>query len=480
MRHYIAGAGQLFTGGRPAWPAGNNWGKIRMRLSALVRLTALSLALTGGAATASEEDIYSIRFSEDGKYLITGGSGGFTLADNQKHTGGVKIWNSQTGTLVETLGQRSDLDTIFGNQYGRVGDRRWGISNFKDVVLTGDYPDGRILVIPSSLGLMGQAPEAGLPSFIGGHLDVAGQQPSRIDITGITENEGDCDPKSGFQDYVGPIVTSHNGHFAAIVVNTCHASVTKDDQQVGFEFRSDLHVMNLDTFEITHSVDRIDAGVYALGITENGKRAAFVGRDRFAVIDLDNGKQHVVERYPESEFVIPRQFSTLRFSRDGEKLVSLRNIYDIESGYEEDLKWSANGAKKPRRISSVSVAPDLSYFALVLPKRSLIMFGDDGLPQSYGKADKVVLMDTRSGERRDLDVDGSMTEGKRCVTDISPDSERVAVGCKGGLLRVYHARSGELIWKKTNVGKKEDNGLMQVRHNATDELFALLDADNGY
>jgi hypothetical protein len=55
-----------------------------------------------------------------------------------------------------------------------------------------------------------------------------------------------------------------------------------------------------------------------------------------------------------------------------------------------------------------------------------------------------------------------MTEGKRCVTDISRDSSRAAVGCKGGLLGVYHARTGKLIWHTRNIGKKQDNGLMQV------------------
>ena len=105
----------------------------------------------------------------------------------------------------------------------------------------------------------------------------------------------------------------------------------------------------------------------------------------------------------------------------------------------------------------------------------MITFGDDGLPRSYGKADKVVLLDTETGVRTELEITKSMTEGKRCVTDISPDSERVAVGCKGGLLRVYNARTGKLVWNKHNVGRKEDNGLTTVQFDAMDELFALLD-----
>jgi hypothetical protein len=222
-------------------------------------------------------------------------------------------------------------------------------------------------------------------------------------------------------------------------------------------------------------MEHIDAGVYALGITDTGNRVAFVGRDQFAVIDLDSGKQSVVESYPNSEFMIPRQFSTLQFSKDGTKLISLRNIYDIATGTEQNLKWAEGEDTKPRRISSVKVAPDLSFFAIVAPKRSLITFGEDGLPQSYGKADKVLLLDTNTGVRTELEITDSMTEGKRCVTDISPDSSRVAVGCKGGLLRVYEARTGALIWNKQNLGKKEDNGLMHVRYNALDEFHAMLD-----
>ena len=69
-----------------------------------------------------------------------------------------------------------------------------------------------------------------------------------------------------------------------------------------------------------------------------------------------------------------------------------------------------------------------------------------------------------------------MTEGKRYVTDTSPDSSRVAVGCKGGLLGVYHARTGKLIWHTRNIiGKKQDNGLMQVQYDAADQFLTLVD-----
>jgi WD40 repeat protein len=446
-----------------------------MNLANLFTTTAVCLSLFSGTLNATEEDIYSIHFSEDGKHLVTGGASGFTLPDEQKHSGGIKIWNSETGALEEALGQRSDLDSIFGQQYGRVGSSRWGISNFKDVVLSGTYPNGRVLVLPSSLGRMVNNDHVQMPEFIGGYMDFSAKQAYRIELSQLSREKGNCDPKTGFHDYLGPVVPSNNGHYAAIVVNTCKTSTAEDGRSPDFEYRSDLHIMDLAKFKVIKSVEHIDAGVYALGITDSGKRIAFVGRDRFAIMDLDTGKQRVVEAYEDSEFMIPNQFSTLQFSTDGKKLISLRNIYDIESGTEQVLKWAEGEARKPHRISSVKVAPDLSYFAIVVPKRSMIMFGDDGLPHSYGKADKVVLLSTGNGKRTELEITHSMTEGKRCVTDISPDSSRVAVGCKGGLLRVYHARTGELIWNKRNIGKKQDNGLMQVQYDTLDQWYTGLD-----
>lgn len=451
-----------------------------MTLSNLFKTAALSAVLLSGTAHATDEDIYSVHFTADGKHIITGGAGGFTLADNEKYTGGIKIWDSKTGSVVQAMGQRADLDKVFGQEYGRVGNARWGISNFKDVVMTGNYPNGRILLLPSSLGHMVDNGGAQLPDFVGAYIDMKDHHARRIELSQLDGEKGNCDPRTGFHDYVGPIVPSNNGRFAAIVVNTCKAIQNKDDRQTRFEYRSDLQIMDLAKLKVIKTVNKIDAGVYALGITDSGKRVAFVGRDRFAVLDLDTGKRHVVESYDDGVFMIPRQFSTLQFSRDGSKLVSLRNIYDIDTGVEQPLKWAEGDSKRPRRISSVSVAPDLSYFAMVVPKRSLIMFGDDGLPHSYGKADKVVLLDTRSGKQTELEVTKSMTEGKRCVTDISPDSTRIAVGCKGGLLRVYNAHTGKMIWDKQNIGKEEDNGLMRTRYDATRQFFALTGTAGPY
>lgn len=62
---------------------------------------------------------------------------------------------------------------------------------------------------------------------------------------------------------------------------------------------------------------------------------------------------------------------------------------------------------------------------------------------------------------------------------MSPTSLRtgspVAVSCKGGLLRVYSASTGKLIWNKRNIGKKQDNGLMQVHYDTLDQLYTILD-----
>ena len=447
-----------------------------MRLSGLLKTTVLGVAMAVGTiAHASEADIYSVQFSEDGKYIITGGSGGYTLATSGEHTGGIKVWDSKSGSLVEAMGKRDDLDSVFGNQYGRVGSRRWGISNFKDVVLSGSYPKGKVILLPSSLGHIVSQNEVEMPEFVGAYMDFKGKPAARIDFEQFTKTKGNCDPRTGFHDYIGPIVPSENGKYAAIVVNTCHASKQASDSSVRYEYNSDLHIMELGSLKVKHSYKGIDAGVYALGISDNGKRAAFVGRDNFAILDLKSGNKHIVESYNDGVFNIPRQFSKLHFTKDGKKLVSLRKIYDINTNTEQDLKWTSTKFKKPRRISSIKIAPDLSYFAVVVPKRALIMFGDDGLPQSYGKADKVLLLNAKTGVQTELKVTDSLQEGKRCVTDISPDSKRVVVGCKGGILQVYNARTGKVIWKKHNIGKKDTaEHLIQAQYMPYDKYLSML------
>ena len=447
-----------------------------MKFSGLFTATLLGVAMsTASISNANEADIYSIQFSDDGKHIITGGNGGYTLAKEDQHSGGIKVWDSSTGSLVEAMGQRDDLDSIFGDKFGRVGNPRWGISNFKDVVLSGSYPEGKVVLLPSSLGHVISQNDIEMPHFVGAHMDFSGKPVARIDFNQFTKTKGNCETGSGFHDYIGPVVPSENGKYAAIVVNTCHANKQASDSSVRFEYSSDLHVMELSNLKVVRSFNKIDAGVYALGISDNGKRAAFVGRDSFTVVNLQSGKKHIVETYNGESFAIPRQFSKLHFSNDGNKLVSLRKIYDVNTGKEDDLKWTSTKFKKPRRISSITIAPDLSYFAMVVPKRSLIMFGEDGLPHSYGKADKVLLLNAKTGEQTELEVTDSMEEGKRCVTDISPDSKRVAVGCKGGILRLYSAKTGEIVWKKHNLGKRDSSDhLIQTRSTPFDQYLAML------
>lgn len=437
--------------------------------------TAAALSLLSACSSfADDADIYAIQFSEDGRHLITGGTGGELAGPKDDFTGGIKVWDAGNGELVHSMGSQTDLETVFGTDHGRVGKRRWGISSFKDVVMYGSYPNGKVLLLPSSLGHMTDVDSMETPTFIGGTMDFDNPAPRRIGLSKNSTGHGSCDDNPYMYDYIGPMVPSDNGHFAAIVVNTCHVKATAAktaDQGVSYEYKSTLHVMDLGAQKIISTHENIDAGVYALGISNDGANVAFVGRDRFAVVNADSGEMKVVEAYPDSDFVIPRQFSKLQFSQDGGKLVSLRFIYDIKTGTERPMTWMESDARKPKRITSVTFAPDLSYFVMVQKKQALIMFGEDGLPRSYGKADKVMVMNTETGEKLDLAITDSMTEGKRCVADVSPDSERVAVACKGGIMRMFNARNGELIWSKKNVSyKAQELGehLMRVSNDILD------------
>ena len=77
------------------------------------------------------------------------------LSSLDQFTGGVKVWDATDGKLVHALGYSKDLESVFGTEYGRVGKRRWGISNFKDVVMHGSYPDGKVLLRVESTTLGG-------------------------------------------------------------------------------------------------------------------------------------------------------------------------------------------------------------------------------------------------------------------------------------------------------------------------------------
>jgi WD40 repeat protein len=437
--------------------------------------TLLSLALTGALLTAPaaraipvDDDIYALQFSEDGKYLITGGSGGQSIRPDDNYTGGIKVWSATDGKLIESFGQQAHIYTIFGDDHGRVGKRRWAIHSFKDIVLTGSYPDGKVVLLPSSLGRIHKGNDIELPSFVGGYMDFAGKTPERIKLT-RTGGQDKCAQYGSADEYIGPVVASDNGRYAAVVVNTCKAM---PDRNVPIaQYDSTVHVMDLQTMKVIDTREYVDSGIYALGITNDGKRLAYVGRDQFAVLDLDSGKERVIETYEDAVFQIPRQFSNLFFDKTGSKLVSLHYIYDIDTGRETPLEWKKSSAVEKGRTSAVKVAPDLSYFVLVKPKRSLIVIGEDGLPRSYGKSDRVFVIDTRTGEERELPVSDSMTEGKRCVIDISPDSKLVGVACAGGVLKVFRADSTEMLWQQRNVGyKKEklDRKLIQaLRDGAT-------------
>ncbi|MFA7592291.1 MAG: WD40 repeat domain-containing protein [Thiohalobacteraceae bacterium] len=425
------------------------------------------------SAQAADDDIYAIQFSEDGKFLVTGGSGG--NSPQLEYSGGIKVWDVERGTLVKAFGEQTDLDRIFGAEYGSVGNRHWGISSFKDIVLTGSYPDGKVVLLPSSLGRIDAASNVQLPDFIGGYLDLTSTAASRIPLERTAATSRTCGDSKDAYEYIGPVVPSENGHFAAVVVNTC-----KQDKEPNIpvaQYDSTLHVMDLRTLRLTHTFRNIDSGIYAAGITDDGEHIAFVGRDRFAVMGVADDTSRTIEQYEDAVFQVPRQFSALYFNAQGNKLVSLHYIYDVETGKETELTWQPDSAVNKGRTASVKIAPDLSYFVLVKPKKSLIVFGEDGLPHSYGKSDRVVVVDTKTGEERELAITDSRHEGKKCVTDISPDSRRVAVACMGGIIKVFDVASGNLVWEQRNVGYKRnrlDKNLMQVHGPDDWQQLALL------
>lgn len=441
-------------------------------------IVSFACAWYGVAQSSHANDaIYAVQFSEDGKFLVTGGAGGNTPQLEQ--SGGIKLWNVADGKLVKAFGEQNDLDSIFGAEYGSVGKRRWGIDSFKDIVLTGSYPDGKIVVLPSSLGRLDDARNVQLPGIIGGYMDFTSEESNRIPLDHKTAAARTCGDDNAAYEYIGPVVASENGRYAAVVVNTCKPKLEPNIPVAQYD--STLHVMDLRSLKITQSYPKIDSGVYAAGITNDGARVAFVGRNQFAVIDTKTGGQRVVEKYQDAVFQLPRQFSALYFNDLGTKLVSLHYVYDIESGKETAFTWKDDSVINKGRTASVKVAPDMSYFVLVKPKKSLVVFGEDGLPTSFGKADRVVVVDTKTGSERDLPVSDLRTEGKNCVTDISPDSRRVAVACMGGILKVFDVVSGNVVWEQRNVGFKQDKlnkNLIQV-HNGMDWL-QLAQLDTAY
>lgn len=437
-------------------------------------LTLITLSVCSAIGYANDADIYAVKFSEDGKYLITGGSGGKSAKFDENYTGGIKIWDVESGDLLKAFGQQQDIHRLFGDSYGRIGKRRWAIHSFKDIVFNGSYPEGKVLLLPSSLGEIRGKNGVALPPLLGGYMNFSDKAVNPIDLASVASKDRECGNQDAAYEYVGPVVASENGRFAAVAVNTCKAP---NKLTQGFaEYDTTLMVMDLTSLRITHKFENIDSGMYALGITDDGGRVAYVGRDRFAVVDLGKDKRYTVEEYPNAVFQLPRQFSALYFDKAGKKLVSLHNIYDIEQGTEQPFSWPENSVITKGRTSSVRVASDLSFFVLVKPTRSMIVFGEDGLPRTYGKADRIVMVDAATGKETNLPLTDSNMEGKRCVTDISHDSQRIAVACTGGLIKVFNAHSRKVVWEQRNIGYRKDKldkDLIQARWPADTYLAAI-------
>lgn len=437
-----------------------------------------SQSVIAGPQYPGSEDIFAVQFTEDGNHLVTGGSGGMSEKYDENFSGGIKLWDVNTGALVTALGQQVHIKTIFGEDYGRIGNRRWGIHSFKDIVINGNYPDGKILLLPSSLGRMDSKTGVELPEFFGGSMDLASAETKRLPLMKTAASKQQCGSTDARYEFVGPIVSSDNGRYAAVVVNTCKK---ENDRNVPIaQYNSTLHVVDLTSMKVTKTYNDLDSGMYAVGISNNGERVAYVGRDRFAVIDAADDSKQVIEEYKDAIFQIPRQFSTLYFNDKATKLVSLHYVYDITTGKETALSWPEGSPVTKGRTSDVKVAPDLSYFVLVKPKRSLITFGEDGLPRAYGKADKIFVVDTKTGSERELQVSDSRTEGKRCVTDVSPDGRRIAVACSGGMIKVFDAASGNTVWEQRNVGYKRqtlDRNLIQVNNDNAESSWLVAFAN---
>lgn len=402
----------------------------------------LAISITCSVSLAGNAQIFAVQFSEDGKYLATGGSAGNSLFYDRAFTGGIKIWDAKSGSLVKSFGQLVELNQMFGDNYGRIATRKKGIHSFRDMLFNGSFPDGKIILLPSSLGKMEGVKDMRAPSFIGGYFNLDSGEGQRIQLDHGKVGLQRCAGAKGAYDYIGPIVASHNGRYAVASVNEC-----KPLSANGI-YQSSLYVLELATGKVLGNFPNVASGVYALGVADNGKRIAFVGAQQFAVIDVDNGNLHPVADYGDEVFMIPRQFSELFFSKDSTKLISLRYIYDIETGKEQTLPWKNANFDKTKYIKNVKVAPDLSYFVIVKPRKAQLDFTDEGLPISVRGSDQIVLLDPYSGKATELSLPEKSYS--KCITDVSPDSSLVAVGCKKGLIRVYSAKTGALVWEQTN------------------------------
>ena len=419
---------------------------------------ALALLATTSQVRADDADIYAIKFSDDGNYLVTGGYAGDKVSYDNEFSGGIKVWDANSGSFVKGFGQLENLNTIFGASYGRMGVPSLPINNFRDIVISGSYPKGRIIVLPNSLGRFETAAATTAPAFIGGYFNLSSGDGQRLPMPHSETGNKNCGNTNNPKDFIGPVVASENGHFAAVVVNTCRIEPDKANGKnaTRAEYDSSMFVMDLTSFAVVKYMKNVDAGVYALGIANNGQRVAYVGTHSFSVVDTDTLKTRVVEKYPDAQFKMPFQFSQLYFSNDASKLVSLRYVYDIDKGVEKQLNWK-NAAldAKASKITSMKVSPDMRYYLLVMQHSPLIQFDADG--QSFVKEprhDSVGIMDAKTGKLRLLEISDPDLAANYCVTDISRDSKRVAVGCLGGLLKTFEVATGKTLWGNRNVGYK--------------------------
>ena len=418
---------------------------------------ALNLFIQSSVFAQSDypEGLFAVRFSEDGRYLATGGSAGNQLFHDQTFAGGIKIWDIEEKKLVKSFGQLSELHQIFGDNYSRVTRKQKNIVNFKDIVFNGSFPQGKVVLLPSSLVQIDQA-DIRAPSFIGATYGMENTQSNPILFNHGKLGSKKCGYSTkGAYDFIGPMVASSNGRYAAVVVNTCgsdHGETATSDLQ----YHSSLYVVDLNDNRVINTFPNIDAGVYGLGVSNNGARVVFVGANHFQAIDVADGKSYPIAKYDNEIFTMPQQFSSLLLSEDGKQLISLRYSYDIENGLEHALPWKNEQVEQAKRVSVLKIARNQQFFVLVLPKKSTLAFGEQGAAYAKNAGDTVLIMDATSGKSMPLVMGNEKeTSFSNCVADISPDDSTVAVACNQGRVRIFDAASAEVVWQQDDIGRNE-------------------------
>lgn len=409
------------------------------------------------ADTQYPNGLYAVQFSEDGRYLATGGSAGSQLFRDQSFGGGIKIWDLQEKKLVKSFGQLSELHHIFGEDNNRVTRKQKGITNFQDIVFNGSFPNGKVVLLPSSLGKQDQS-DIRAPAFIGASYGIQDSLSNPISFNhGMTGSTKCGYSTKGAYDFIGPMVASDNGRFAAVVVNTCEtgaatsATNTRDSQ-----YHSSLFVIDLNDNHVVNSFSNIDSGVYGVGISNNGSRVVYVGANHFQAIDVADGKQHLIAKYENEIFTMPQSFSALYLSEDGKNLISLRHVYNIDTGVEQKLTWKNEQVEKARQIGGLKVSRNQNFFVVVIPNKGSLAFSDKGTAFAKGAGDEVLVMDAKTGKATTLAMsDKGEASFSHCVTDISPDNSKVAVACNQGRVRIFDAASGKVVWQQNDIGQGE-------------------------